>query len=146
MACAEFMLHTLLPHREKYELRVDLGDEPLVIVGMLKFGWKPISVESDIMRLVHNPHHVKWDMKKQTCAYQWYDQTVSPKIIHWKVGGTETYLFEKYDAKVRGLYRGSGKAKVFKDCIVTFVKYKIYARLVKILPWLHKITERIRNK
>ena len=38
-------------------------------------------------------------MKSHICEYKWYEYTVHPTIIHWTVGGTESYQFEKYNAK-----------------------------------------------
>lgn len=146
-ACIDFMINELLPNYHKYELmgrsnKTNMGDEPLVIVSMLKFGFKPIPVESGIMVIVENANTVKWDMKNHRCSFPWYEYTVSPSIIHWKVGGTETYSFERYDAMVRGRFFQRGSLSIAKTRARCFVKYKIYSKLVKVFPKLHSIVDK----
>lgn len=143
-ACVDFMTNELLPHYHEYELlgrsnKTNMGDEPLVIVSMLKSGFQTVPVESGIMVIVEDAATVEWDMKRKTCSFPWYEYTVSPSIIHWKVGGTKTYTFEKYDASVRGAYQNSGMLSVFKAKTRCFVKYKIYPGLLKVFPFLHNI-------
>ena len=146
-ACIGFMMNELLPNYHDYELmgrsnKTNMGDEPLVIVAMLRYGFKPVPIESGIMVIVEKASTVKWDMKKRTCSFPWYEYTVSPSIIHWKVGGTETYTFEKYDAKIRGRFFNRGGISVFKSKAKCFVKYKIYPEMLKVFPGLHNIVSK----
>jgi hypothetical protein len=149
VACVDFMMNELLPNYDSYEL---LGwkdsikyDEPLVIVGMLKYKMKPVPVEMDIMRLVHDPETVKWDVNKHICSYRWYSDMVSPSIIHWKVGGTETYVYEKYDAIIRGQFYKQRSGVVFANKSKSFIKYKVYPKLLKMCPQLHYIVARCKR-
>ena len=70
MHCVDFMMNDLLPNYHSYELmgrgnKINMGDEPFVIVGMLKYGFKPIPLDSNIMYLVHNAKNVSWNMRKK---------------------------------------------------------------------------------
>lgn len=146
-ACIDFMMNELYPNYHEYELmgrsnKTNMGDEPLVIVSMLKFGFKPVPVESNIMVIVQDIKTVSWDMKDKKCSFRWYEYTVSPSIIHWTVGRTQTINFEQYDAAVRGKYYHKGLFSIKKEIIRSFVKYKIYPKLLKVFPNLHKIVSK----
>lgn len=147
-----FLIDELLPNYHKYELKkydygkYDMADEPLVIVTMLKFGFDTLPVESNIMFLLYEKTlKVKWDMKKHICFYPWDDKIVSPSIIHWKFGGTETLMYEKYDAEVRGKYYNQSRFTVWKAKTLSLVKYKIYPKLLKVFPRLHKTAAKSRD-
>ena len=148
-ACKQFIFDTVMPNYNHFGLRVrDNGafaDEPPVVIGMLKFGFMPIPPTKNIMYLVHNKAKVKWNMKKRTCSFRWYEYTVHPTIIHWTVGGTETYRFEKYDANVRGQFEHRGRPWVKKRQILSFVKYYIYPKLLKVFPGLRKKAQKYKD-
>lgn len=146
-ACIGFMMNELLPNYHDYELmgrsnKTNMGDEPLVIVSMLKFGFKPVPVESNIMMIVQNIKTVKWDMKKRSCSFRWYEYIVSPTIIHWTVGRTQTMKFEQYDAVVRGKYHNKGLYSIGKAKMRSFVKYMIYPRLQNVFPQIRSIVKK----
>lgn len=96
---------------------------------MLKYGMKPIAINKDYMRLVHKPETVKWDMKMRKCSYQWWDQTISPKIIHYKTDETYTYQYEHYNVLVSGKYGIANQLSIFLRLAYVFTKYKIYPRI-----------------
>lgn len=114
----DFMFNELYPHYFNYELKqrhnsTRMADEPLVIAAMLKYGMETVPVESNIMFLLfEKKDKVKWNMKKRVCSYPWEDKKVSPSIIHWKFGGTETNQYERYDAEVRGRFLNQSKTTV----------------------------------
>lgn len=145
-----FMTEELLPNYHRYQLlgrsnSTNMGDEPLVIVTMLKSGLKTLPSETNIMFLLFDKNDkVRWDMKKRICYYPWADMIVSPSIIHWKLGGTETLQYERYDAEVRGRYAGDSRLRISKQKTKSFIKYKIYAGLVKVFPAMSRIAKRMK--
>ena len=148
--CVDFMMKELYPNYHDYELRgrhnsTNMGDEPLVIVSMLYFGFRPIPVLSGVMTIVHDVKTVRWDMKRKTCSYRWYEHTVSPAIIHWSVGWTETLRYERYDADVRGLYYHQSALSAAAAKSKSFVKFKIYPKMLKIFPSLHNVAEKMKK-
>lgn len=148
-ACKQFIFDTIMPNYNHFGLRVrDNGafaGEPPVVLGMLKFGFTPVPPTKNIMYLVHNKAKVKWNMKKRTCSFRWYEYTVHPTIIHWTVGGTEKYRFEKYDAKVRGQFEHRGRRWIKKREFLSFVKYYIYPKLLKVFPGLRKKAQKYKD-
>ena len=78
-------------------------------------------------------------MKSHICEYKWYEYTVHPTIIHWTVGGTESYQFEKYNAKVKGLFYEVSSFSVLKNQILSFGKYYIYPKILSVFPNFRKI-------
>ena len=143
----DYMMNYVLPNYNELDLMVgnsaaEMYDEPVVIVSMIKWGMKTIPQETNAMYLVQNAKKVKWNMRKRNCSFQWYDKMVSPSIIHWKVGGTETYNYEKYDAKLFGLYYKKGFLFVFRKQLLSFVKFYIYPTLLKIFPGIQKIAKK----
>lgn len=141
--CIDFMFRDALPNYHHYGLLTDKTlvkyDEPIYIIAMLKYGMTTLPVESNIMFLLaEKQFKVKWDMDKRVCFFPWEDITVSPSIIHWKFGGTETFQYEKYDAEIKGRYFKWNRMRVAKKVILGFTKYHIYPRLLKIFPFLHK--------
>lgn len=150
LECVDFMINELLPKYHYYELMgrgncVNMGDEPIVIVAMIKFGMKTVPLDTNIMYLVQKPKKVKWNIRKHKCKFQWYESMVSPSIIHWKVGGTETYNYEKYDAVINGKYLNWSLLKVIKGKKLSFIKFYIYPKLVKIFPRLRKTAEKYKG-
>lgn len=147
--CVDFMVNEIMPRYYEYHLlgfeNGKIYDEPIVIVAMLKYGMKPLPIKSNIMVLVHNPKTVKWDIKNKQCKFKWYNWIASSAIIHWKVGGTETLIYEKYDAEVKGRYYNSGRIKILKNKLKAFVKYKIYPKLLKIFPRVKNIANKYKN-
>lgn len=148
--CVDFMVNELLPKYHYFELMgrgncVNMGDEPIVIVAMIKFGMKTVPVDTNIMCLVQKPKRVKWNIRKRKCRFQWYEHKVSPSIIHWKVGGTETYNFERYDAIIKGKYLNWSLLKVFKRKTLSFIKFNIYPKLVKVFPGLQLKAKKYKN-
>lgn len=145
-----FMMNELLPNYHRYELlgrsnSTNMGDEPLVIVTMLRYGMKTVPVTNDIMFLLTDKHFkVEWDMNKRRCSYPWEGQAVSPAIIHWKFGGTETLMYERYDAEVKGRYYGQSRMSIGAAKSKSFVKYKIYPKLLKLFPKLHSVVRKFK--
>lgn len=140
LACVDFMMNELKPNYKKFELMASddstgMYDEPLVIVGMLKFGFRPIPQSTNVMYLVHNGKEVKWDMDMGTCGYHYYDTLVHPTIIHWKYGGTETYNYKCKDALLRHKFLKTSSLRYLKELMMLCVKYKIYARM----KWVHTL-------
>lgn len=146
--CIRFMFDTVMKNYNYFGLRVrDKGafaDEPVVVVSMLKFGFTPVPPSKNIMYLVQNKRKVKWDMKKHISTYKWYEYTVHPTIIHWTVGGTETFIYEKYDAQVSGLFYNNKKVYIIKNQILAFGKYYVYPKLLRIFPKIRNLV--IKNR
>lgn len=145
--CIDFMFRDALPNYHHYGLLSDKTlvkyDEPIFIIAMLKYGMKTLPVESNIMFLLFEKNDkVRWDMKKRVCFYPWEGMIVSPLIIHWKFGGTETFQYEKYDAQVKGRYLKLNRMQVVKEVTLSFTKYNIYPKLLKVFPFLHKIASK----
>lgn len=141
--CIDFMFRDALPNYHHYGLLTDKTlvkyDEPIFIISMLKYGMKTLPVESNIMFLLFEKHDkVRWDMNKRVCFYPWDGMIVSPLIIHWKFGGTETFQYEKYDARIKGRYLKWNRMQVTKEIMLSFTKYNIYPKLLKVFPFLHK--------
>ena len=141
--CVDFMLNDVLPKYHHYGLlsneKMVRYDEPVVIVGMLKCGMKTVPVTHNIMFLLFDKHDkVKWNMKKGVCFYPWEDTIVSPSIIHWKFGGTETLMYERYDAEVRGRYYHQSRLTIQKNKFKAFIKYKVYPKALKVFPGIRK--------
>ena len=148
--CVKFMLDEVLPKYHHYGcLSDETGtvkyDEPIVILAMLKFGFMPVPQATNMMYLVQKNTKVKWNMKKRTCSFRWYEYTVHPTIIHWTVGGTEKYRFEKYDAKVRGQFEHRGWRWIKKREFLSFIKYYIYPKLIKAFPGLRKKAQKYKS-
>ncbi|MBR4762540.1 MAG: hypothetical protein IKZ47_01590 [Clostridia bacterium] len=140
----DFMINDVLPNYHYYgclsdDKNIVIYDEPIVILCMLKYGFIPVPPSKNIMYLVHNKTRVKWNMKNHISTYKWYECIVHPTIIHWKVGGTETFNYEKYDAKIRGLFYKSRKLSIIKNQIIAFGKYYVYPKLLKISPKFRNI-------
>ena len=144
----DFMMKTIVPKYHELGLlsgqKREVYDEPIVIMAMLFFGMKPISPEENVMYLVQDAKNVDWDMVKQKCRFEWDNRIVSPTIIHWKVGGTETLKYEMYDAKLRGQYFGESFLATQKAKLLVFVKYSIYPSLLKIMPSIRKLARKIK--
>lgn len=143
--CVDFMMNELKPNYKLYGLlesddSTGMYDEPLVIVGMLKFGFRPIPQTTDVMYLVHDGREVKWDMKDRNCSYHYYDKLVSPTIIHWKFGGTETHNYKCYDALLRHKFFKTSRCSYILERFKLFCKYRVYARMT----WLHPLIAKIR--
>ena len=117
-------------------------DEPVIILAMLILGMRPISPEENVMFLVENGEKVMWNMTQKKCKYLWNDRVVSPRIIHWKVGGTETFNYEKYDAKLNGLYYSQNFFWVKWKQILSFIKHYIYPTLLRFFPQVRKIAKK----
>ena len=147
--CISFMFDTVMKNYNHFGLRVrdngTFADEPVVIVSMLKFGFYPLPLNRNIMYLVHNKTKVKWDMNKCTCKYKWYEHIVSPTIIHWTIGGTETFQFEKYDCEIQKRFFGFSSFWLFKHLVLTNIKYHLYPHLLKVFPFLHKIVTSLKK-
>ena len=77
-------------------------------------------------------------MNKRVCFYPWEGMIVSPLIIHWKFDGTETFQHERYDAKIKGRYLNWNRMQVAKEVALSFSKYNIYPKLLKVFPFLQK--------
>ncbi len=101
----QLIFEDLIPNYDKYELTFFAGkkaDEPLIGVAMLYFGFKPLDIQTDVMKLIMDLSTLKWDMANKKCyakVYQKYD--VSPLIIHY--GSTyncSTFKYYYYNAKV----------------------------------------------
>lgn len=139
----DFMLHHILPNYHRLGLlsgnKNEIYDEPIIIVAMIYFGMKTVPLDTNIMYLVQKPKKVKWNIRKHKCKFQWYESMVSPSIIHWKVGGTETYNYEKYDATINGKYLDWSLLKVIKQKLLSFIKFYIYPKLLKVCPRLHNL-------
>lgn len=145
----DFMMQTVLPNYHEWGLlsgnKNEVYDEPVVIVTMIKFGMKTIPLETNAMYLVQNAKKVKWNLRKRKSSFKWYDKKVSPTIIHWKVGGTETYNYEKYDAKVKGIYYKRSFFVVKKRQVLSFVKFYIYPKLLKVFPKLRNTAKKYKD-
>ena len=151
LKCVDFIMNELYPNYHDYELRgrhnsTNMGDEPLVIVSMLCFGYRPLPVLSGVMGLVQDAKNVRWDMKRRRCSFRWYEHTVSPSIIHWKIGGTETLRYERYDADVRGRFYHQSFLGVTGSKAKSFVKFKIYPKLLKVFPSLHNVAVKLKQQ
>lgn len=147
--CIDFMFNDALPNYHHYGLLTNdtlvRYDEPIFIIAMLRYGMKTLPVESDIMFLLFKKKDkVKWDMKKRVCFYPWEDIIVSPSIIHWKFGGTETFQYEKYDAEVRGQFLRQSRIRVTRAKALSFIKYYIYPRMLKIFPHIRRLVKKNR--
>lgn len=145
--CINFMINELLPKYHHYGMLSDKNnvvkyDEPIVIVAMLKYGFSTTSLKANIMYLVQEAKKVKWRIEKQSCTFDWYEYSVHPTIIHWKVGGTETYNYEKYDARIKGLFYKASSFSVLKNQILSFGKYYIYPKILKVFPKLHNLVKK----
>lgn len=144
--CVDFMMNELKPNYKGYELMgrnnsTGMADEPLVIVGMLKFGFRPIPQTTDVMYLVHDGSEVNWNMNNRKCYYHYYDKLVSPTIIHWKFGGTETHNYKCLDALLRHKYFKTSNVSYALERMKLFCKYKIYAHM----KWLHPLIAKLRR-
>lgn len=144
--CVDFMMTELKSNYIQYELMgrnnsTGMADEPLVIVGMLKFGFRPIPQSCGVMYLVHDGREVKWDMNNRKCSYHYYNESVSPTIIHWKFGGTETHNYHCYDALLRHKYFKTGFCLYALERVKLFCKYEIYAHI----KWLHPLIAKMRK-
>lgn len=136
--CVDFILNELLPKYTYYELNLcnngtAMHDEPLFIAGMLRYNMKTVDINKDIMRLVHNYKNVKWDMKHKIATYQWWNQMVSPDIIHWKTDGTRTFKYAHYNAIC--------ECKYYKICAVLVPFYIVWKDFLflydyQIVPWV----------
>lgn len=136
--CMDFILNELLPKYTYYELNLcnngtAMHDEPLFIAGMLRYNMKTVDINKDIMRLVYNYKNVEWDMKRKNVTYQWWDQMVSPDIIHWKTDGTLTLKYVHYNAIVSARYY-----KIFTGIVPFYMVWKDFLFLYeyKFVPWI----------